>query len=331
MRRHPHLTIILMITALCAGFAIAARSNSSFELELVRAEMKEAGPQFEAALAQYPDASLRVYMLYGHTPELRDVFQRYGHNQIVPIIDKCLERGDRLLELSTKVDGILSSLMPGKSGDLAVTPAECGWRAILLTQAAGNSFLGQYVVDAAGEARLLPGSSILAIMKRLTTGGLRLVERRLVLGENPTLKEWGFAALDVAVAGWTGKTLATAMKGGIARAARPTLGHKLGSTHRGIVAFAGTYAPTLAKYGSAVGIAYLILHHPRVISGAADIIAETLGVAPVFVRTIIWGTILFVPLWILISGLTLLRAALGTLSSFFKLFSDWRPVETKPA
>lgn len=331
MRRHPHLTIILMIAALFAGFAIAARSNGSFELELVRADMKEAGPQFEAALAQYPDASSRVYMLYGHTPELRDVFQSYGHNQIVPIIDKCFERGDRLLELSAKVDGLLNSLMPGKAHNTTVTPAECGWRAILLTRAAGNSFLGQYVVDASGNAHLLPGSSLLALMKRLTTGGLGLVERRLVLGEHPTLKEWGFAALDVAVVGLAGKTVATAIKGGIARAARPTLGHKLGSAHKGIMAFTITYAPTIAKYGSVAGIAYLILHHPRVISGAADIIADTLGVAPVLMQTIVWGAILFAPLWLLISGLTLLRAALRSFTSFVRLLAYWPRPERKAA
>lgn len=88
MRTHLHLTIILIALALCAGFAISARGNMSFELELVRAEMQEAGPQFEAAFAQYPEASTRVYMLYGHTPELREVLQRFGHNQIVPIIEK---------------------------------------------------------------------------------------------------------------------------------------------------------------------------------------------------------------------------------------------------
>jgi hypothetical protein len=329
MRRH--LKMILMIAALIAGFAIAARGNGSFELELLRADMKEAGPQFEAALAQYPDASSKVYMLYGHTPELREVFQKFGHNQIVPIINKCFERGDRLLELSAKFDGLLSSLIAGKASNMAVTPAECGWRAILLTRAAGNSFLGQYVVDASGEAHLLPGSSILAMIKRLTTGGLGLVEGRLVLGEHPTLKEWGSAVIDVAVAGLAAKTVATAIKGGAARAARPTFGQKLGSAQKGIVGFTAAYAPTIVKYGSVAGAAYLILHHPRVISGAADIIADTLGVAPVLVKTIVWGAILFLPLWILIAALTLLRAALRSITSLFQLVPYWPRAESNAA
>jgi hypothetical protein len=318
MRTHLHLTIILIALALCAGFAISARGNMSFELELVRAEMQEAGPQFEAAFAQYPEASTRVYMLYGHTPELREVFQRFGHNQIVSIIGKCFEKGDALIELSAQIDGLLISLTHGKTKVVSVSPAECGWRAILITQAAGNSFLGQYVVDATGSARLLPGSSVLAILKRLTTGGLQLVERRLVLGETPTSREWGLAALDVAVVGLAGKSIATAVKPGIARAARPAIGQRLGSVQKGMAAFARTYAPTVAKYGSMAGIAYLALHHPGVISSAAKIMADTLGVAPILLQTIVWAAILFLPLWIVFSTTVLLRSVLRSVASSIK-------------
>jgi len=318
MRTCLHRTIILLVLAsLCAGYAISARGSSSFELELMRAEMQEAGPQVAAALAQYPQASMRVYMLYGHTPELREVFQKFGHNQIVPIIEKCFEQGDVLIELSTQIGGLLSSLTQGKANVGAVSPAECGWRAILLTRAAGNNFLGQYVIDSSGRARLLPGSSLLAILKRLTTGGLQLVERRLVLGENPTSREWGLAALDIAVAAVAGKAITTALKPGIARAARPTLG----SMRSGIGVFAQTYAPTIAKYGTITGVAYLVLHHPRVISGAAKILADTLGVTPLLVQTIVWGTILFVPLWIILWAIGVLRSILRSIARLIKIGS----------
>jgi hypothetical protein len=311
MPTYLHRTIILMVLAsLCAGYAISARSNTSFELELIRVEMQEAGPQFAAALAQYPHASIRAYMLYGHTPELREVFQKFGHNQIVPIIEKCFEQGDGLIELSMQVGDLFTSLAQGKPKLSAISATECGWRAILLTKTTGNNFLGQYVIDSSGRARLLPGSSVLAIVKRLTTGGLQLVEKRLVLGENPTSREWGLAALDIAVVGVGAKTIATALKPGVARAARPVLGYRFGSLRWGIGAFGQTYAPTIAKYGTIAGIAYLALHHPRVISGAAKIMADTIGVAPLIVQTIVWGAILSVPLWIVLSVIALVRSIL---------------------
>jgi hypothetical protein len=321
MRTYLRRTIILMVLAcLCAGYAISARGNSSFELELIRAEMQEAGPQFAAALSQYPNASMRAYMLYGHTPELRDVFQKFGHNQIVPIIEKCFEQGDALIELSMQVGDLFTSLAHGKPKLSAISPTECGWTAILLTKAAGNNFLGQYVIDTLGTARLLPGSSVLAILKRLTTGGLQLVEKRLVLGENPTSREWGLAALDIAVVGVGAKTIAAALKPGVARAAKPVLGYNFGSIRGGIGAFAQTYAPTLAKYGTIAGVAYLALHHPRVISGAAKIMADTLGLAPLIVQTIAWGAILFVPLWVVLSVIALVRSILRWFS-FIKIGS----------
>jgi hypothetical protein len=251
-------------------------------------------------------------MLYGHTPELREVFQKFGHNQIVPIIEKCLEQGDALIELSMRIGDLFTSLAHGKPNLSTISSTECGWRAILLTKAAGNNFLGQYVIDPSGRARLLPGSSVLAILKRLTTAGLQLVEKRLVLGENPTSREWGLAALDIAVVGVGAKTIATALKPGVARAAKPVLGY--GSVPRGIRAFGKTYAPTIARYGTMAGVAYLALHHPRVISGAAKILADALGVAPLIVQTIVWGTILLVPLWIVLSVISLVRSILRCFS-----------------
>lgn len=300
---------MLLILALCVGFMVATQTDASFEQEAVAADMKEAGPQYEAALAQYPTASPRVYVLYGHTPEFHAVLQRYGHNQIVPIVEKCLDEGDRLLELGTQFDELVSSLLSKKVEVSRVEPAECGWRAILLTLVAGNNFLGQYVIDGKGKARLLPGSSTLAIIKRLATSGLQVLEKRLVLGENPTLKELGFAGLDVAVIGFSGKMVATAVKRGIVRSATPTLGHKLSTARVGIMGFTQAYAPRIARFATIGGVAYLAIYHPRVITGAAGVFADALGVPPLIGQTLIWGMILFVPLWILITFLIFVKSA----------------------
>jgi hypothetical protein len=313
MRKYILFTFGLLILALYVGFIFATRSNASFEQAAVKAEMKEAGPQYEAAFVQYPQALPKVYALYGHTPELQEVFRKYGHNQILPIVEKCLEEGDMLLELGTRFDELMSSPLNKKIEVSEVEPAECGWRAILLTLVAGNNFLGQYVIDDKGKAHLLPGSSVLAIMKRLTVSGLQVLEKKFVLRESPTLKDWGLGALDVAVIGFAGKAVATAAKRGIARAARPSLGHKLTTARAGMMGFASIYTPRIAKYATVGGVAYLVLYHPQVITGAAGVIADTVGVSPLLVQTLVWGIILFVPLWILITLLLLLR-------SVFRLF-----------
>lgn len=314
MKKYILFTFVLLFLALYVGFILATQNNASFEQEAVKADMKEAGPQYEAALVQYPRASPTVYVLYGHTSELHEVFRKYGHNQIVPIVEKCLDEGDRLLELGTQFDELMSSLLNKRFQISEVEPEECGWRAILLTLVAGNSFLGQYVIDNEGKAHLLPGSSGLAIMKRLTTSGLQVLEKRLVLGESPTLKEWGLATLDVAVVGLAGKAVATAVKRGIAQIARPTLGYKLTTARAGMMVFARAYAPRIAKYATIGGVAYLALYHPHVITGAAGVVADAIGVSPLLVQTLVWGTILFIPLWILITLLLFLK-------SVFRLFT----------
>jgi hypothetical protein len=314
VKKYILFTFALFFLALYAGFILATQGGASFELEAVKADMKEAGPQYEAALVQYPQASPRVYALYGHTPELHEVFRQYGHNQIVPIIEKCLDEGDTLLELGSQFDELMSSPLNKKLEVSKVEPAECGWRAILLTRAAGNDFLGQYVIDNEGKAHLLPGNSVLAIMKRLTTSGLQGLEKKLVLGASPTPAEWGLAALDIAVVGLAGKAVATAAKRGIAQVVRPTIAYKLTTARAGMMSFARAFAPRIAKLATIGGVAYLAVYHPHVITGAAGVIADTLGVSPLPVQTLVWGVILFIPLWILVTLSVFLRSALRILT-----------------
>jgi hypothetical protein len=65
MRQHLHLAMILTVLSVYAGFAISACGNTSFEAELIRAEMHEAGPQFEAALAR--SSAQSIHALRAHT------------------------------------------------------------------------------------------------------------------------------------------------------------------------------------------------------------------------------------------------------------------------
>lgn len=307
MKRFILVLLLCATLAMGVGFVAASQSEGSFQIEALKAEMKEAGPQYAAALLQYPQAAPRAYALYGQTSEFKEVIRKFGHNQIIPIIDKCLSDGDTLLELGSQFDALIGSLLEKKVEVAKVGPVECGWRAILLTLAAGNSFLGQYAIDETGKARLLPGNSFLAIVKRLATSGMQTVERRLVLGESPSLKEWGLAALDLAFLGVAGKTAGRVMKSGVAP--RATLAHRISHARTGIAGFAQAYAPRIAKYATVGGVAYLAIYHPRVITGAAGIIADAAGIPRLVVQTLVWGVILIIPLWALATLWVLLRSA----------------------
>jgi hypothetical protein len=316
MKKYLLLTFILLLLSLPAGLVCAMQNKGSFELEIVKADMKEAGPQYVAALAQYPDASPKVYALYGHTPELQEVFRKYGHNQIVPIVEKCLEEGDRLLELETQLDQLINSVFNKKLEVSSVDPVECGWKAIVLAHGTGNSFLGEYDIDN-GMARLKPSKAALAIFGRYMASGLQQIEIRFVRGESPILKEWGLAGLDIISIGLAGKVVATAVKSSIARVARPTLASQLTTARAGMVVFGKAYASNiarnLAKYATIGGVAYLALYHPGVITGAGGVIADALGVSPLVVQTLVWGVIVFVPVWILATLLLFVRPVLRLL------------------
>ena len=283
-------------------------SPTSFEEAAVEAEMKETGPQMQAALEQYSDDALRVFVLYGQTPEFGDIMYRYGHNQVVPIVAKCLEKGDPFLEFGSELEQVMSALLDFEWPAVeALEPIECGWRAILLVQTVGNDFLGQFVINEEGKALRLPGSSIAAALKGLATSGLQRLERRLVLGETPTFGEWGLAVLDVAVIGVAGKSVAVLARGKLAT--RATLGARLTAARQGIAGFAKTVTPKVAgkvvKYSAVVGVGYLAIYHPAVITGAAGTIAEVLGLPPFLVQGVVWGVILYVPLSLLASLLYL--------------------------
>jgi hypothetical protein len=52
VKKYILFTFVLFFLALYVGFILAAQSGASFELEAVKADMKEAGPQYEAALVR---------------------------------------------------------------------------------------------------------------------------------------------------------------------------------------------------------------------------------------------------------------------------------------
>lgn len=312
MRRHAYALLSLGLAVLALGAAalwVERQPATSFEQAVVRADILERGPQAAAALAQYPDATMRVFGLFGETAEFNEAIRRFGHNQLVPIADRCLKGGDGFLEAGNNFNQILGSLVQFRwPKPQALSPEECGWQAILLTLTAGNDFLGQFVVDAGGEAHRLPGSSVMATAKGVATSGLQGLEKKLVLGEAVTWRDWGAAALEVTALGVATRSVSLAARARMAGAAtRPPLTAQIGLAGEGLLAFARASAPRIAKYATIGGIAYLVFYHPAVISGAVRTLAEILGIDPIVLQVLVWGAILFVPAWGLLNAAYLLK------------------------
>jgi len=304
----------LILLSLLAAVAVALATRSPFEEAVLVANTKEWGPQGQAALEQYPTTAPRVFALYGHTPEFAEVLRRYGHNQLVPVVAKCLEGGDAFIQMREDFREAVEALFGLRRPEFRpLDSVQCGWRVILLTHTVGNSFLGQFVIDEEGRARRLPGNTALSTLKQLTTSGLQTLERRLVLGEVPTLGEIGIAGLDVAVLGFAGKSVALMVRSRLAlQTSRTAVTTRVTAARGGMMAFTRAYAPRMVKYGTVGGIVYLAVYHPSVITAAAATLAEILGWSPLLVQVLLWGVILFIPL-------ALVFPALWVLSTLIKL------------
>lgn len=165
-------------------------------------------------LAAYLDAkqnqaaALRVYGILGQTAELHEVRRIYG-SKVIAVIDSYYTEGSRVAQISNKVGGIATSLwdqlttdplnvsMPDAPADLK--PEELAVYALLSIKDGGEIFLAQFEVLPDGSAVRKPVESVAQNAYSILMGGVRNIERKVVLGEHITPYEFGEAALDVAV------------------------------------------------------------------------------------------------------------------------------------
>lgn len=294
---------LLTLLAVLLGSGVALLGDrASYEELAVRAEMRHVGLglQAEAALAQYPTMSPAVFVAYGTNDRFQRALRQFGHNQVVPIIWKCLTEGDGYLDASyafaVAMKTALRAEMPDKPE--ALSPFECGSYAIELMLLAKNDFFGQYDIDEMGVARRLPGSSVAAFVKRMLTSGLQVVESRLVRGEKPTLREAGMAALDVATIGTLGLAGKAALAAKTATAAKVGFSAKVATAAHGVGHFAAIAAPhviaPVIKYGILLGGAYLVVTQPQMMASAANTVLHAAGVPPWVVYSLVMLVILLI-------------------------------------
>ena len=300
------------------------------EEELQRVELAQSTLQIQAMHAQYPGTAPRVYALYGQAPDFHETLRRYGHNQVVPIIDKCFDRGDRVIEVMGRLQQLVQALpsvgtppAPGSGfRDWAaratqaitgyrppayepITPEQCGWLVVQMTLASGNDFLGQFVVTAEGAALRLPGTTTFALAKQLLTSGVQVLERRAVLGERPTPAEWLMGGADMV--GFAGVWKVLTLHAGKAAALKASAG------------FAGTSAAvTTTKLAVVGGVAYLTFNHPGLVLSTITAVGEQLGLPRWLAEALGVGIALFVVSLILFWLLRPMVWLCRTMAGFFR-------------
>jgi hypothetical protein len=257
---------------------------------------------------RYPDKAPRLFALYGDLPQWKEVLDRYGH-EVVPLV-WYFEQGSKEIQVRQALGRAVEGLVHGERPAFKIesmTPEQFGYVAILMLEDRGYDLLGQFEFKD-GEARRRPVERALSTIKELFFGGVSQLERVLVRGERwPTFGEIGSAALDVAV-----------VAGGMSAIARLRIAGEAAEDARAATRFGrlsalevstGAIGDSVMTVGRKVvpaaavlGVAYLAVNHPHIVTGAGQWIAERVGVAPWVGAFGIW-LVLLIPIMLVIAPL----------------------------
>jgi hypothetical protein len=257
---------------------------------------------------RYPDKAPRLFALYGDLPQWKEVLDRYGH-EVIPLV-WYFQQGSKEIQVRQALGRAVEGLLHGERPVFKIedmTPEQFGYVAILMLDDRGYDLLGQFEFKD-GEARRRPVQGVLSTLKELFFGGVSQLERVLVRGERwPTFGEIGSAALDVAVvAGGMSAITRLRIAGEAAEDARAAtrfgrlsaLEVSSGAIGDSVMTVGRKVVPAAAV----VGVAYLAVSHPHIVTGAGQWIAERVGVAPWVGAFGIW-LLLLIPIMMVISPL----------------------------
>ncbi|MBS3804217.1 MAG: hypothetical protein KGY54_06680 [Oleiphilaceae bacterium] len=280
-----------------------------------------------AAMLAHPDIARKILPLYGAEPEFREILAEYGEQVLLPIYYfhqndvwsvEVMNRTN-VLWLSAKES--LASLWrdsppPSASGGSeapetdtttirqgqALSPEERGWYAVNFIQQEGHDFLGQFRPGLDGQVDWITTERVVEGVSQFLSSGIRNVEVKYRAGEDLTLEDGAWLAVDLAIAGSAFKVLkagravsATTKNAGVASRSA-ALGARL--TRAGSMA---SKTVKYAKWPVAAGLAYVVVAHPAFIS---DVLAEL-------------ATVLDLPAWLVqFTGWALLLAPLIYLGSW---------------
>ncbi len=312
----PRRILITAILALSAAAAITWVSTPMSAAErIVRIEAAQALPQLadelddwpvdvnatlldyaddrrlvlaaQLALISYPDAAATVLGRYGTTTEFKRILRRYGANVVLPI-HYFMEHDSLLLRLRHRATGAFDedgSAAETSERDASLTPVQRGWYAVGFIDSEGHDFLGQFVMDPAGNVARVQTERFATGTKRFFTSGLTSLEEKWHRGEQTGPAHYAWATVDVLLPVAAFRIAKAARAGRVARAGATTM--RLSARTVGAGA-------TLATAG------YLAMN-PSLIGDIAHGIAEAMALPGWLVEFGIWFLVLL-PVLLLARG-----------------------------
>lgn len=313
----PRRILTTAILTLCAAAALTRASTPMSAGErIVRIEAAQALPQLadelvdwpvevnatlldyaddrrlvlaaQLALISYPEAAATVLGRYGTVPEFKQILRRYGANVVLPI-HYFMEHDSLLLRLRHRATGAFDedgSAAGTSDSDASLTPAQRGWYAVGFIESEGHDFLGQFVMDPAGNVARVQTERFATGTKRFFTSGLTSLEEKWHRGEQTGPVDYAWATVDVLVP-------VAALR--IAKAARAGRVARVGGTTMRLSARTVGAGATLATAG------YLAVN-PSLIGDIAHGIAEALALPGWLVEFAIWF-LLLLPVLLIARGL----------------------------
>jgi hypothetical protein len=225
------------------------------------------------AAQRYPAVATKVFALYGEDPMFRSAFERYGQ-MVVPVVGYFVENGSNRYRLTAAVHGAIQQVSQGRMPTWGDAPSDeqMGYMAVQELEERGAELLAEFeIVD--GHAKRKSIEATVLGTKNLFLGGIQKLETVWTRGESPTWKDYGGAALDVAVvAGGIGLL---AKEARVAEAAAGRSSPRIVAVDAtAVLRKVGTIA--MGPVGNAA-VLYVVLTHPMLVASAVGWAAERLG------------------------------------------------------
>lgn len=273
------------------------------------------------ALLRHPGLAREILPIFGSEQEFREVLAAYGP-AVLPPIAYFMRHEVRSLQVMrvagealAGAKGLALRLLggTGDTGDAVdaapqgrshiaggLSPVERGWYAVAFIREEGHDFLGQFVVDADGGVEWLQTERIAEGVTGFFTSGVRALETRYLLDEDPSASDFLWAGVDVALAAGAVKLLRLGRAAGTGT--RSAASARASLAARSVVR-AGRVALRVGKLAVPLAVAWAVVRHPSLISGIGAWVADLAGwpVAPV--QALVWFLVLL-PLLLAASAVT---------------------------
>lgn len=317
---------ILVLSAIMFAVAMTARSpTDSLPDRIVRTEAERALPSIaeelqdetpelnllflnyapdrvlwmsaSLAVLRHGDVAREVLLEYGMLDEFQDVLTRFGSDVVLPIhFFRANDIGTLRARawVGNRLDRIKAWFSNAESvPDEVLTPYRRGLFAIALLDQHGHGLLDQFAVNAQSEVLWLQGERVVSVVGDFFTSGLRDLEGQWRRGEDVGVGDVGWAGLDLLVMAGSIKLLRAGKAAGMTRTSR--------AVGQGRMAAGARFASlgNAARVSALVGLGYLAVRHPGLISAAGTTLADWMGWPAWAGQFLVWFVVLLPVLWLL--------------------------------